>query len=187
MVTAYSLIRVFLVVAILDPGSMLQGAQAQKPNALLTLEDVVKLQQSGVSEETIVTKIRKNGKAFDLSADELIELKKLGISDTIINYLLDPSLAYPPPRPPKPESPEPAPPPPAGTSAPPPAPAPSPKHYISDENAEKVPPEPGLYRVQENQPVVRVDLKMLLAAIEGPGLGKVFMRKGKVVGYLVGP
>jgi hypothetical protein len=67
-----------------------EGDQEPKSGTPLTLHDVVQLSQTGLSEDLIVTKIKKNGKAFDLSTEELLELQKAGVSDTIINYLLDP-------------------------------------------------------------------------------------------------
>src|SRR5579863_1395541 len=143
----------------------------------LTVEDVVDLSKGGVAEDVIITKIRMNGKAFDLSAAEIVELKKLGVSDSIVNVLLDPAYKLPPPPPPPRPEPPPAPPP----VAPPPA-----KHYPPDENASKVPVEPGLYRFPAGEPV-KLDVKILLGTKEGAGLGTVLMKKGKVVAYLVGP
>lgn len=78
-----------------------------RPSDPLSIDEVVKLSKAGFSEEVIITKIKKNGKAFDLSTDELLDLKKAGLKDTIINYLLDPSLPYSPPPPPAPPPPPP--------------------------------------------------------------------------------
>ena len=73
--------------------------------ARLTVEEVVKLFQAGFSEDLIITRIKKNGKAFDLNTDEMLELKKLGVSDNVIKYLLDPAQPYTPPPPPAPPAP----------------------------------------------------------------------------------
>jgi hypothetical protein len=155
-------------------------AQASKSSAPLSVEDVVGLSNSGVTEEVIITKIRMNGKAFDLSPAEIVELRKLGISDLIVNCLLDPAytpkLPSPPPSPSRPDAP----------GAPPPVAPPPAKHYPADDYASKVPPEPGLYRFPAEAPV-SVDVKILLGTQEGAGLGKVLMKKGKTVAYLVGP
>lgn len=161
-------------------------AQAPKSEQPFGVEEVVKLSRAGVSEEVIIIRIRKNGKAFDLSAAEVLELKKDGISDSIIKYLLDPSQPYTSPVPPPPApAPAPAPSKPEPPAAPPPPVVP-PKHYPPDPHAAKVPPEPGLYRFPEDAPV-KVDIKILLGTIEGAGLGKVLMKKGKIIAYLVGP
>src|SRR3954452_8211036 len=75
-------------------------AQAPAAAAPLSLEDVIKLCQDGFSEEVVVAKIKKNNKPFDLSREELVELKKSGVNDTILRLLIDPSVAYAPPVPP---------------------------------------------------------------------------------------
>ena len=157
-------------------------AQSPKTGESLTVEEVVNLSKAGFSEEVIITKIRKNGKAFDLNAAELVELKRIGITDAIIKFLLDPSQPYtPPPPPPPPVSKNSD----ASGGLPPPAPPPA-KHYPPDDFASKVPSEPGLYRFPAEAPV-RVDIKILLGTKEDAGLGKVLMKKGKIIAYLVGP
>jgi hypothetical protein len=155
--------------------SFLLSAQAGKAPARLTVEEVVQLSRAGFSEDVIITKIRKNGKAFDLSTEELVELKKIGLSDNEIKFLLDPSLPYAPPPPPVPPV----------TNRPdaPLVPAGPVKQYPQDANTSRVPPEPGLYRVEDEAPL-KIDLKLLLGAEEKGGLGP--LKKGKVVSYIVG-
>jgi hypothetical protein len=160
----------------------LQGAQTLGSTAPLSVEEVVKLSHTVLSEEVIVTKIKKNGKAFDLSTEELLELKKSGVSDNIIKFLLDPSQPYsPPPLPPPLPAPGPDP-----SSAFPPKPGAAAKQYPEDVYASTIPPEPGLYRFLKDAPT-KIDLKMLLGVKQGAGLGKVLLKKAKTVGYLVGP
>jgi hypothetical protein len=149
------------------------AAEAQSANAErnLTVEEVVKLTGEHFSEEIIVTKIKKNGKPFDLSSDELLDLKKVGVSDIVIKYLLDPSLPYTPPAPPAAPSPVSSKPSEAG------------KTYPPDAYASRVPPgEPGLYLFSGDTPT-KVDLKFLLGTAEAKSL----MKKGKTVAFLVGP
>ena len=59
----------------------------------LTAEDVIKLAKAGLSEDIIIQQIRKNGRAFDLSTDQLIALKTANVSDQIVEVMLDPSKA----------------------------------------------------------------------------------------------
>ena len=59
----------------------------------LTAEDVVKLAKAGLSEDIIIQQIRKNGRAFDLSTDQLIAMKTANVSDRIVQVMLDPSKA----------------------------------------------------------------------------------------------
>jgi len=165
------------LVSILPP---LNGAQASKGGANLTVEEVVKLSQSGFSEDLIVTKIKKNGKAFDLSAEELLELRKVGLSDTIVKFLLDPSQPYSAPAPPPAA--------PVGSEASVPTavvPGPPPAKYPDDPLAALVPWEPSLYYFVQEAPA-KIEIKMLLGANEGAGLGKILMKKGKMSAYLVG-
>jgi hypothetical protein len=136
--------------------------QSQKSAGPLTLEEVVKLSQTGVSEELIIAKIKKNGKAFDLSAEELVDLRKAGVSDSVIKLLLDPSLPYSPPSPPA-----------AKSSAPI-------RQYPPDIYASRVPGEPGLYLFPKDAPL-EIEIKMLLGVKEGS------KKKSKIIAYLVGP
>ncbi len=149
------------------------AAQSQTANAErnLTVEEVVKLTRERLSEDIIVTKIKKNGKPFDLSSDELLDLKKEGVSDIVIKYLLDPSLPYTPAAPP------------AAPNAASGKPSDTGKTYPPDPNASRIPPgEPGLYFFAGNAPT-KVDLKFLL----GTAQAKSLMKKGKTVAFLVGP
>jgi hypothetical protein len=141
----------------------------------LSIEDVLQLHNSGFSDDVIVTRIKKNAKSFDLSTPELVELKKAGLSDTVVRYLLDPSQPWSPPAAP-PVQPAPD----SGKDA---ASGQSAKHFPKDDYAAAIPGDPGLYRIVNGGPV-RMDLKVLLAAGAG-GLG--MLKKSKVLGYLVGP
>jgi hypothetical protein len=165
-----------LVAAFLTAGQSPPVHQVGGSGPGLSVEDVVKLSQNGFSEELIITKIKKNGKAFDLNTDELFELKKAGVHDNVIKYLLDPSQPYTPPAPAAPAA--------------PPAAAPVDKapvkNYPKDALAAHVPFEPGLYEFKDQTPV-KIEMKTLLGVSEGAGLGKVLMKKGKMVAYLAGP
>jgi hypothetical protein len=145
------------------------STESSNSGAPLSLEEVVKMSRSGISEDVIITRIKKNAKPFDLSAEELAELKKAGISDNVVKFLLDPAQPYAPPSPPPAPSPLSQPPPPGKT-------------YPADDYASSVPPEPGLYHFLEQSPV-RTEIKMLL----GQKVGKLSMKKGKTIAYLVGP
>jgi hypothetical protein len=163
---------VFTLVLLLAAALSRSAAQPAPSAAPLSVEDIVRLSKDGISEDVLVAKIKKNGKAFDLSPDEIVELKKLGVTDNVIKLLLDPAQPYVPPPPPQPA---------------PPAPKPSlpAKKYPEDPYASRVPPEPGLYRFYRNSPV-QMDIKLFLGQKQGAGLGKVLLKKGKVIAYLVG-
>jgi hypothetical protein len=148
-------------------------AQTANTEGKLTIEEVVRLTHDHLAEDILVTKIKKNAKPFDLSSDELLDLKKEGVSDTVIKYLLDPSLPYAP-----------APPPPNPVVAPTKTSEPG-RSYPPDAYASRIPPgEPGLYFFSGNTPApAKVDLKFLLGSVEAKSL----MKKGKTLAFLVGP
>jgi len=146
----------------------------------LTIDDVMTLSKAGIAEDVIVTKIRMNGKAFDLNTAEILELTKAGMSDLIIQVLMNPAYKpEPPAAPPTPAHPDPPPP----TPPPPPLPV---KHYPADDLAAKVPPEPGLYHFTAASPA-KIGVKILLGMKAGGGLGKVVLKKPRTLAYLVGP
>jgi hypothetical protein len=165
---AFTLTLYVLLLAVSVSSLAAQSASNAVP---LSLEQVLKLSQAGVSENLIITEIKKNGKPFDLSPDEILLLKKSGLSDTVIEYLVDPSRPYTPPAPKAPE--------------PPPAPKPKPvpaKKYPEDPNAVRVPADPGLYIFPKGS-IAKADIRMLLGEKEGGFL----LKKGKSLAYLVGP
>ena len=87
-----------LVWSPLFAGQMAARSKAAKPG--LTAEDVIKLARAGLSEDIIIQQIRKSGRAFDLSTDQLIALKTANVSDRVVEVMLDPSqgdIPAPPP------------------------------------------------------------------------------------------
>ena len=68
-------------------------AAAPVPAKGLTVDNVIKLSQAGLSNNVIIGKIKKNGQAFDLSPDELLQLKTAKVNDRVIEVMMDPSKA----------------------------------------------------------------------------------------------
>ena len=56
----------------------------------ITYDDVFELTARDVTEETIVRLIVDDGRAFDLDADQLADLRAAGVSTTVIDAMLDP-------------------------------------------------------------------------------------------------
>lgn len=54
----------------------------------MTNIDVVKLKEAGFSDELIVDKIANNPAAFNLELNDLIDLRKVGVSDVVIQAML---------------------------------------------------------------------------------------------------
>lgn len=68
------------------------ATSAKKP---LTLGDVKSMLRAGLSEDVIIARLRKEGTAFELSAEEMIDLKNAGCTDNIMKVLLDPHATIP--------------------------------------------------------------------------------------------
>ncbi len=88
-----------------SPGISPIAPQVQAPQSTLTLDDVVRLVQAGVSEEVIIARIRQNATPFNLTSEQIIQLRKSFVTDNIIRYLLDPRADL---RPTAPQTPPPA-------------------------------------------------------------------------------
>jgi hypothetical protein len=155
----------------------------QPQHGSLSIDDIVQMSKKGISDDVIISSIKGNGKKFDLNADEMAELKKLGVSETVVKYMVDPALPPPPPPPPPPAppaQPPPAPPsnPPPPVVAPPPAPPPP-----SDPLALKVPPDPGIYYLTNTEDFLPLNPRPVVPLKEP---GKMPLFKGHVVGSVVG-
>lgn len=57
----------------------------------ITNSEVIEMVRGGLGEEIVVAKIRKSQANFDLSAVALVELKKAGVSDSIILLMMEKS------------------------------------------------------------------------------------------------
>lgn len=73
-----------------------------KPQGL-NADSIVSMVQAGLSEDLIVARIRKEDRAFDLSPEEMIRLKKAGVSDAILRVMLDPKAEVKPQPQPNPQ------------------------------------------------------------------------------------
>ena len=60
----------------------------------LSVKEIVAMRAGGLSEDLIATRIRKENRAFDLSTEDMLELKKHGISESLIKVMLDPTAQY---------------------------------------------------------------------------------------------
>ena len=76
------------------PGGTSGGTQSG-----LTAAGVVTMLNAGISEDIILTKIQKSGSTFDLSADDMVALKKAKASDNLIKAMMNAPPAAPAPAP----------------------------------------------------------------------------------------
>jgi hypothetical protein len=56
----------------------------------LKVSDVQEMVQGGLSEDLVITALRKENHPFELSGLQMVQLKKAGLSDNIIKVMLDP-------------------------------------------------------------------------------------------------
>lgn len=70
--------------ALLGAGANVGHAQALPPG----VQDVVKLAQAGISDDVILAQIKTAGASYNLTADQIIQLKNQGVSQPVIKSLL---------------------------------------------------------------------------------------------------
>lgn len=61
------------------------------PGAALTNADIVRMEKAGLSEEIILGTISRSQASFDVDAPDLISLKESGVSDKVINAMVQKS------------------------------------------------------------------------------------------------
>jgi hypothetical protein len=59
----------------------------------MTVQDVIKLSKAGFSDDLIIDQIRKTGQHFNLSTDQLLQLKQASVSEKVIEFMIDPTSA----------------------------------------------------------------------------------------------
>jgi hypothetical protein len=103
------------------------NAQTTPANLSPDLQAVVKLSQAHMSDDVIINYIKNSGKVYNLSADDMLYLNSQGVSQPVVNALLQSKDSASAPAP------EAAPPPAAAPApAPVPAPAPAPAPGLAD-------------------------------------------------------
>jgi len=79
-----------------SPQTMQRVEQGQP----LGLADIKALAKAGVSDEVIVSQIRNSRVVYRLTTAEIIDLKDAGVSNRVIDFMINTPSLYPPPRPP---------------------------------------------------------------------------------------
>ena len=64
----------------------------------LSILDVIRMSQAGVSDEVIMAKIDRSGTVYDLTTAEIIDLKSSAVSDRVIAHMLRSGYPAEPPR-----------------------------------------------------------------------------------------
>lgn len=55
----------------------------------LTQADIISMVKAGVGDEEIIKRIDATGTVFRLGSDDVVMLRKEGVSDRLVNYMLD--------------------------------------------------------------------------------------------------
>ena len=56
----------------------------------VTVQDIIKLSKAGISDDTIIEQIRAKHQSFDLSTDQLLQLKEARVSERVIQVMINP-------------------------------------------------------------------------------------------------
>ncbi len=59
----------------------------------MTVQDVIKLSKAGFSDDLIIEQIKKKQQHFDLTTDQLLQLKAGHVSERVVRYLINPASA----------------------------------------------------------------------------------------------
>ena len=68
----------------------LSATASQASQQGLTTDQVIKMVEAGLGEDLIITRLRRDGKTFDLEVEEMLRLKKAGVSENILKVMVDP-------------------------------------------------------------------------------------------------
>ena len=55
----------------------------------MRINGVIRLSKAGLSDDLIIEQIKKKGQHFDLSTDQLIQLKATSVSERVIAVMID--------------------------------------------------------------------------------------------------
>lgn len=81
----HKLVSLLIIGGILLLQSCVVYQQSREP--AVKVPDILQMSKDGLSSKDIIQKIKKSRTEFTLKADELAKLQKLGVSDSVINYM----------------------------------------------------------------------------------------------------
>lgn len=77
--------------AVAQKRAVSRAPQRPAAEAAMTNQDVIKLAQARLSDDLIIKKIRQSRRKFDTSPDGIMQLKKAGVSDRVLEVMMDPT------------------------------------------------------------------------------------------------
>jgi hypothetical protein len=69
-----------------------------EPKAM-SLQDVIKLSKAGLSDDLIIEQLKARNQRFELSTDQLVQLKRANVSERVIEVMINPAYKPVPPTP----------------------------------------------------------------------------------------
>jgi len=63
------------------------------PEKPMTVQEVIKLAKAGYSDDLIIVQIQKKQQHFNLTTDQLVQLKTAHVSERVVKYMIDPASA----------------------------------------------------------------------------------------------
>lgn len=67
------------------------------PPKPMTVQDVIRLSKAGLSDDTIIEQLRTKNQHFDLTTDQLVQLKSAKVSERVIQTMINPAFKAPAP------------------------------------------------------------------------------------------
>ncbi len=71
------------------PATKSQTSKPAASSAVMTNRDVIQLTKAKISENTIISKMKRSKTKFDVSTDGLVALKNAGVTDAVISAMMD--------------------------------------------------------------------------------------------------
>ena len=65
----------------------LSGNPVGPPPDPVSVKEIVEMTEAGILPETIINKIQQSQTVYRLQASQLVQLKEMGVSDEVINYM----------------------------------------------------------------------------------------------------
>jgi hypothetical protein len=97
------MIRIMLALALVAGMALSMPAATSLAQEVLTNDSVVQMIKAGLPESVVISKIRSTPTRFDLKTDSLVNLKKAGVSDKVLEAMMaapsSPAAAAPAPAP----------------------------------------------------------------------------------------
>jgi hypothetical protein len=158
-------VRALIPILFVFVSALALGQTESQPTPALTINDVVAMLEAKLPEQVILQRIKSNGRAFNLTTEELVRLKNASATEKAMVLMMDPGTR--------------------NTSVPSPTGAPAPAS--STPTAGMIPDEVGAYVVKNATAVpLKVEVVNFKTAGMLKSMGTIGISKAKFLGILAG-